>query len=41
MESEDHLLNLPLKPLNSWKIQTIAEKLEIDHNFSIAKIVMI
>jgi len=37
MESEDHLLNLLLKSPNSESIQTIAEKLEIDHNFSFSK----
>ena len=34
MESEDDLLNLLLKSPNSRGIQTIAEQLEIDHNFS-------
>ena len=37
MESEDDLLNLLLKSPNSWSIQTIAEKLEIDNNFSFSK----
>ena len=37
MESEDDLLNLLLKSPNSESIQTIAEKLEIDHNFSLSK----
>ena len=37
MESEDDLLNLLLKSPNSEIIQTIAEKLEIDHNFSFSK----
>ena len=37
MESEDDLLNLILKSPNSEIIQTIAEKLEIDHNFSFSK----
>ena len=37
MESEDDLLNLLLKSPNSESIQTIAEKLEIDHNFSFSK----
>ena len=34
MDSEDDLLNLLLKFPNSESIQTIAERLEIDHNFS-------
>ena len=34
MESEDDLLNLLLKSPYSERIQTIAEQLEIDHNFS-------
>ena len=37
MESEDDLLNLLLKKPNSDKIQSIAEQLEIDHNFSFSK----
>ena len=37
MESEDDLLNLLLKSPNSESIQTIAEQLEIDHNFSFGK----
>ena len=37
MESEDDLLNLLLKSPNSKSIQTIAEKLEIDHSFSFGK----
>ncbi len=37
MESEDDLLNLLLKSPNSERIQAIAEKLEIDHNFSYTK----
>ena len=37
MESEDDLLNLLLKSPNSKSIQTIAEQLEIDHNFSFSK----
>ena len=37
MESEDDLLNLLLKSPNSGSIQTIAEQLEIDHNFSLSK----
>ena len=37
MESEDDLLNLLLKSPNSMSIQTIAEQLEIDHNFSFSK----
>ena len=37
MESEDDLLNLLLKSPNSENIQTIAEQLEIDHNFSFRK----
>ena len=34
MESEHNLLKLLLKSPNSESIQTIAEKLEIDNNFS-------
>ena len=41
MKSEDDLLNLLLKSPNSESIQTIAEQLEIDHNFPLAKIEMI
>ena len=37
MESEDDLLNLLLKSPNSESIETIAEQLEIDHNFSFSK----
>ena len=37
MESENDLFNLLLKSPNSESIQTIAEKLEIDHNFSSSK----
>ena len=37
MESEDDLLNLLLKSPNSKSIRTIAEQLEIDHNFSFSK----
>ena len=37
MESEDDLLNLLLKSPNSESIQTIAEQLEIDHNFSLSE----
>ena len=37
MESEDDLLNLLLKSPNSERIQTIAEQLEIDHNFSFSE----
>ncbi len=37
MESEDDLLNLLLKSPNSESIQTIAEILEIDSNFSFIK----
>ena len=37
MESEDDLLNLLLKSPNSESIKTIAEQLEIDHNFSFRK----
>ena len=37
MESEDDLLNLLLKSPNSESIKTIAEQLEIDHNFSFSK----
>ena len=34
MEFEDQLLNLLLKSQNSEKIQSVAEQLEVDHNFS-------
>ena len=37
MNSEDDLLNLLLKSPKSKSIQTIAEQLEIDHNFSFSK----
>ena len=37
METENDLLNLLLKSPNSQTIQTIAEKLEIHHNFSFSK----
>ena len=37
MEFEDDLLNLLLKSPNSESIKTIAEKLEIDHDFSFSK----
>jgi len=37
MESEDNLLNLILKSPNQVSIQTIAEELEIDHNFLFSK----
>ena len=37
MESEDDLLNLLLKSPNSESIRSIAEQLEIDHNFSFSK----
>ena len=37
MESENDLLNLLLKSPNSESIRTIAEQLEIDHNFSYTK----
>ena len=37
MNSEDDLLNLLLKSPNSESIKTIAEQLEIDHNFSFSK----
>ena len=37
MESEDDLLCLLLKSANSKSIQTIAEQLENDHNFSFSK----
>ncbi len=37
MKSEDDLLNLLLEFPNSESIQTIAEKLEIDHNFSFSE----
>ena len=37
MYSEDDLLNLLLKSPNSESIRTIAEQLEIGHNFSLSK----
>ncbi len=37
MESEDNLLDLLLKSPNSENIKTIAEQLEIDHDFSYSK----
>ena len=37
METENDLLNLLLKSPNSESILTIAEQLEIDHNFSFSK----
>ena len=37
MECEDDLLNILLESPNSESIQTIAEQLEIDHNFSFSK----
>ena len=37
METENDLLNLLLKSPNSESILTIAEQLEIDHNFSFTK----
>ena len=37
METENDLLNLLLKSPNSESILTIAEQLEIDHNFSFNK----
>ena len=37
METENDLLNLLLKSPNSESIRTIAEQLEIDHNFSLSK----
>ena len=37
MDSEDDLLNLIIKSPNSESIKTIAEQLEIDHNFSFSK----
>ena len=37
METENDLLNLLLKSPNSESIQTIAEQLEIYHNFSFGK----
>ena len=37
MDSEDDLLNLLLKSPNSESIRTIAEQLEVDHNFSFSK----
>jgi len=37
METENDLLNLLLKSPNSESIRSIAEKLEIDHNFSFSK----
>ena len=41
METENDLLNLLLRSPNSESIRTIAEQLEIDHNFSIPKMEMI
>ncbi len=41
METENDLLNLLIKSPNSEIITNIAEQLEIDHNFPIAKIEMI
>ena len=38
MDSEDNLLNLLLTSPYSERIQTIAEHLEIDHNFSFSKV---
>ena len=37
MEFEEQLLNLLLKSPNSESIRTIAERLEIDHNFFFGK----
>ena len=37
MQSEDDLMNLLLKSPNSKSIKTIAEQLEIDHNFSFSE----
>ena len=37
MVCEDDLLNLLLESPNSERIQTIAEQLEIDHNFSFSR----
>ena len=37
MDYEDDLLNLILKSPNSESIKTIAEQLEVDHNFSFSK----
>ena len=37
MDSEDDLLNLLLKSPNSESIKTIAEQLEVEHNFSFSK----
>ena len=37
MKCEDDLLNLLLESPFSKSIQTIAEQLEIDHNFSFSK----
>ena len=37
METENDLLNLLIKSPNSESIPTIAEKLEINHNFSFSK----
>ena len=37
METENNLLNLLLNSPNSQSIRTIAEQLEIDHNFSFNK----
>ena len=41
MELEDDLLNLLHKSPNSESIRTIAEQLEIDHNFPLPKIEII
>ena len=41
MEYENDLLNLLVKSPNSESIYTIAEQLEIYHNFSLTKIGMI
>ena len=41
MVLEDDLLNLLLKSPNSGRIQAMAEHLEIDHNFHIARVEMI
>ena len=37
METENDLLNLLLKSPNSESIKTIAEQLEVEHNFSFSK----
>ena len=41
MKLEDELLNLLLLSPNSLRIKDIAEKLELDYKFALAKIEMI